>query len=420
MDKLESEFTVIGAGMVGVCCALYLQKEGFKVSLVDKGAPGEAASFGNLGIIGIGSCPPLALPGILRQVPGMLLDPGAPLKFRWRDFPGTLPWLLRLLPESRRERVEEIASRRQSLLSKVHEALDPLVSESGANDLMRKTGLLITFESDAAFENASYALDLRRRNGVEIEVLDGDETRQFEPSLSGSVVRSWRIPELVHVRDPGALVKKFADLFAARGGTIRKGEITGFAMGARGVEALRTRDGLTEVGNVVLAAGAWSRNLAKLLGSSLPLVAERGYHTVFLDAEPNIRVPIISSERKLAVTPMSNGVRAGGFSEFANPDAPPDMRHAQRARLHAEAMFPELRSARRSEWMGPRPAFPDSIPVIARSPRCRNAWFAFGHDHIGLTLGAITGKLISEMAAGKPTTVDVSPFAPGRFRGLRI
>ena len=420
MEKKGNEFTVLGAGIVGVCCAIYLQKEGFKVSLIDKGEPGGAASFGNLGNIGIASCPPLAMPGILKKVPRMLLDPGAPLKFRWKDFPSTLPWLLQLLAESRRERVEEIARIRQSLLSRVHEALDPLVSESGADNLMRKAGLLITFESEAAFEDAAYALDLRRRNGVGVELLDSDETRQLEPALSRNIIRSWYIPELVHVRDPGALVRSFAELFVKRGGAIIRGEVKGFAIGPDGVEALHTSDGSIGVDNVVLAAGAWSKTLAKSLGASLPLSAERGYHSVFLDSVPEIRVPVISTERKLAITPMINGLRVGGFSEFANPNSPPDFRRARAARRHAKALFPSLESKGHTEWMGPRPSFPDSIPVIGRAPRCRNAWFAFGHDHLGLTMGAITGKIISELAVGKQPTVDVSPFAPDRFGRRRI
>ena len=415
MERKVNEFAVIGAGIVGVSCALYLQREGFSVKLIDKGEPGGAASYGNLGNIGIASCPPLAMPGILKKVPGMLLDPAAPLKFRWRDFPSTFPWLLRLLANSRKERVEYIARSRQSLLNRAHDALDPLVAESGAGELMRKAGLLITFESRSAIEDADYALDLRLRNGVEINVLDGDETRQLEPALSRNIIRSWHFPELVHVKDPEALVKQFAELFARRGGTILRREVKGIEFGASGVEAIQTGDETIGSGNVVLAAGAWSRTLAKSLGASLPLVAERGYHTVFLDAEPGIRVPVISAERKLAITPMRNGVRAGGFSEFAHPDAPPEMRHARAARRHAEALFPRLKSAKHLEWMGPRPSFPDSIPVIGRSPRFRNAWLAFGHDHLGLSLGAITGKLISEMAAGKPPSVDMSPFAPNRF-----
>ena len=415
MSEQRRQFTVIGAGMVGVCCGLCLQNEGFSVEIVDKGGPGEGASSGNLGNFGIASCPPFATPGILKQVPGMLVNSDSPLRIRWRFLPSLLPWFVAMARASNAERVEEIASARQSLLDKVHDALDPIIAEAGAAELIGRTGLLFTFESEKAYQSSHYAFDLRARNGVKQELLDGHEARQLEPSLSKDVVRAWFIPELAHTVDPEALVKSLAELFRRKGGSIARRKATGFEAGSAGVERLLTDQGPLEVRNVVVAAGAFSRTLAKSLGTGLPLAAERGYHTVFLDAQMKMRVPVISVDRKLAVTPMRRGIRAGGFAEFAAPAAPPDMRLAKMARRNAEELFPELRSDAHSEWMGARPSFPDSIPVIGRSPKHKNAWFAFGHDHLGLTMGAITGRMISEMAAGKTPSVDPAPFSPERF-----
>ena len=187
MDSKPS-FTVVGAGMVGTCCALYLQNEGFDVTLVDRGGPGEEASFGNLGGFGVASCPPAAMPGIVRKVPAMLLDADAPLKLRWGHTARALPWFLRFIANARKDRVEANAAARQSLLDKVHEAFDPLVAEAGAAHLMSRTGLMFTFESEESFRSASYAFDLRRRNGVQMDLLDGDEARQVQPALSPAVV----------------------------------------------------------------------------------------------------------------------------------------------------------------------------------------------------------------------------------------
>ena len=407
---------VIGAGMVGTCCALYLQDEGFAVTLVDRGGPGEATSSGNLGGFGIASCPPLAMPGVLRKVPGMLLDAGAPLRIRWGHAPRALPWFLRFAANARRERVEENAAARQSLLDRVHEGIDPLVAEAGAGHLMSRTGLMFTFESEETFRGAAYAFDLRRRNGVRMDLLAGDEARQVQPALSQNVVRAFRVVDFTHTLDPLRLVQALADLFRGRGGTFRRTAVRGFEIDdADGVRALRTEDGREPVERVVIAAGVWSRQLAAMLGSRVPLEAERGYHAMYDGADVRMNGAIISVDRSIAVTPMQDGIRAGGIAEFASPDAPPDPAIARRVRRHAEALFPALASDHITEWMGPRPSHPDSKPVIGRSPRHPNAWFAFGHDHLGLTMGGITGRLVSELVAGKNPSIDLTPFRPDRF-----
>ena len=412
----QPTIAVIGAGMVGTCCALYLQDEGFAVTLVDRGGPGEATSSGNLGGFGVASCPPLAMPGVLRKVPGMLLDAGAPLRIRWSHAPRALPWFLRFAASARRERVEENAAARQSLLDRVHEGIDPLVAEAGAGHLMSRTGLMFTFESEETFRGAAYAFDLRRRNGVRMDLLDGDEARQVQPALSQNVVRAFRVVDFSHTLDPLRLVQALADLFRRRGGTFRRTAVHGFEIDdADGVRALRTEDGREPVERVVVAAGVWSKRLAAMLGSRVPLEAERGYHAMYNGTDVRMNGGIISVDRSIAVTPMRDGIRAGGIAEFASPDAPPDAAIARRVRRHAEALFPALASDRITEWMGPRPSHPDSKPVIGRSPRHPNTWFAFGHDHLGLTMGGITGRLVSELVAGKTPSVDLKPFRPDRF-----
>lgn len=414
MDTNPS-FAVIGAGIVGTCCALCLQGEGFDVTLVDRGGPGEEASFGNLGGFGVASCPPAAMPGVLRRAPGMLLDADAPLKLRWGHAVRALPWFLRFAANARWDRVEANAAARQSLLDKVHEAVDPLIAEAGAAHLMSRTGLMFTFESEESFRAASWAFDLRRRNGVEMDLLDGDEARQVQPALSPGVVRAWRVADFSHTVNPLALVQALASLFERRGGRLEKRTVRGFDVGPEGLRALRTDRGDMPVGNVVVAAGVWSGRLAARLGTRVPLEAERGYHAMFRDAGVVMNGGIISVDRHLAVTPMADGVRVGGVAEFARPEAPPDPRIAARVRRHGEALFPGLKGGRVTEWVGPRPSHPDSKPVIGRSPRFPNVYFAFGHDHLGLTMGGITGRLIAELAAGRPPSVDLAPFRPDRF-----
>ena len=407
--------TVIGAGMVGTCCALYLQNEGFEVTLVDRAGPGEAASSGNLGGFGVASCPPAAMPGILRKVPGMLLDPDAPLVLRAGHALRALPWFLRFIANAAPNRVEANAAARQSLLDQVHDAVDPLIAEAGAGHLMSRTGLMFTFESSTSFDAAAPAFDLRRRNGVRMDLLDGDDARQVQPALSPAVVRAFRVADFSHTLDPLRLVQALAGLFRRRGGRIERTAVHGFETGPGGVHALKTGAGDMPVENVVVAAGVWSRELAAMLGTRVPLEAERGYHAMFHETDVSMNGGIISVDRHVAVTPMADGVRVGGIAEFAPADAPANPAIAARIRRHGTALFPGLASARVSDWVGPRPSHPDSRPVIGRSPRHPNAWFAFGHDHLGLTMGGITGRLISQLAAGRPTSVDLAPFRPDRF-----
>ena len=346
----------------------------------------------------------------------MLFNETAPLKLRWGHAVTALPWFIRFIVQSRRSNVEANARARQSLLDKVHEAIDPLIDEAGAQALMKSAGLMFTFENEAAFQKATYAFELRKRNGVALDLLDGNEARQVEPNLSENIIRAYRVANFSNTADPLRLVQALAQLFLARGGTYHRAEVRGFKVGSEGVSDILTDTSEIPVEVLVLAAGVWSRPLAKQLGTSIPLEAERGYHTHFVGSEVAMTGAIMSVERHVAVTPMREGIRVGGMAEFAAPDAPADMRYAKIVRSHAQALFPGLLSHQKfSEWMGPRPSHPDAKPVIGRSPLHRNVYFAFGHDHLGLTFGGITGKLISELVTNNMPSVDLAPFRPDRF-----
>jgi len=412
---MTRSITVIGAGLVGVCCALHLQREGFKVRLVDKGEPGRGASFGNAGSFGTASCVPFSMPGILKKVPRMLLDGESPLKLRWSHVPRALPWFLNSIANSRRSRVEEIAAARNSLLVRVHDGYAPLIEAAGAERWVKGDGLLMTFESEAAFDGAAYALELRRRHGVHMDILDGNEARQIEPALAKTVVKAVSLPDVQRTIDPFRLCSALAADFVRRGGEIENAEVRGFEIGVEGPTRILTGKGSIEFESVVIAAGVWSRPLAAQLGTRVPLEAERGYHVMFASPGFGLRRAITSADRSISLADMHDGIRASGVAEFAAPDAAPDMRNADMVMRHAKRLLPGLDGEPASKWMGPRPSHPDSKPVIGRSPRYRNVFFAFGHDHLGLTMAGITGKLVAELATGKPTTVDLAPFRPDRF-----
>ena len=396
---MAKSITVIGAGIVGVCCALHLQREGFKVRLVEKGEPGKAASFGNSGSFGTASCVPFAMPGVLKKVPKMLFDSTSPLKLRWSHVPRALPWFLRFIEAARPSRVEAIAAARNSLLVHTHAGYAPLIEGADAQKWVSDDGLMMTFESEAAFAGAAYALDLRRRHGVHMDILDGNEARQMEPALSDKVVKAVSLPDVNRTIDPWRLCDSLARDFVRRGGEIVKANVTGFEIGPEGPTRIVTDSGTLDVEQVVIAAGVWSRPLAKQLGTSVPLEAERGYHAMFANPDFGLKRALVSADRSISLAHMHEGIRVTGVAEFAAPDAPPDMRIADMIVRHAKQLVPGLKGE----------------PVIGRSPRHKNVFFAFGHDHLGLTMAGITGKLVSELATGKPTTVDLAPFRPDRF-----
>ena len=408
--------TVIGAGIVGVCCALHLQREGFKVRLVEKGEPGSEASFGNSGSFGTASCVPFAMPGVLKKVPKMLFDSESPLKLRWSHVPEALPWFLRFIAASRPSRVEEIAAARNSLLVHTHAGYAPLIEGAEAQQWVNDDGLMMTFESEAAFEGAAYALDLRRRHGVHMDILDGNEARQMEPALSTKVIKAVSLPDVNRTIDPLRLCDSLAQDFVRRGGEIVNAEVQRLRDRQRGPDQDRHRPrpdrrraGGARGRRVVAAA----RQAARHLG------AARGRARLSRD----VRQPGFRPEARAGL---------GRPQRLAGPHARRHPRHrrrrvrrARRAGRHAHRrhgrcatprqLVPGLKGEPASKWMGPRPSHPDSKPVIGRSPRHKNVFFAFGHDHLGLTMAGITGKLVAELATGKPTTVDLAPFRPDRF-----
>ena len=238
---MAKSVTVIGAGIVGVCCALHLQREGFRVQLVEKGEPGMKASFGNSGSFGTASCVPFAMPGVLKKVPKMLFDSTSPLKLRWSHVPSALPWFLRFIAAARPSRVEEIAAARNSLLVHTHAGYAPLIEGADARQWVKDDGLMMLFESEETFRNAAYALDLRRRHGVHMDILDGNEARQMEPALSQKIVKAVSLPDVNRTIDPWRLCDSLAQDFVRRGGEIINAEVQGLRDRRRGTDQDRHR-----------------------------------------------------------------------------------------------------------------------------------------------------------------------------------
>ena len=406
---------VIGAGIVGVCAALHLLRDGRRVTLVDRGAPGEGTSFGNAAVLAVESVVPVQSPGMIRRVPGMLTDPLGPLAIRWGYLPRLAPWLARFLAASTPARVERASIALAALHEGVVEAYGPLTEMAGCGDMIQRRGWVGVYETEAGFRSAQGAMELQRQRGVALEVLEPEELRQLEPALSRDLVKGVYYPGVAHVTDNFRLVRELAGALERHGGTILRAEARGFELGEGGVRAVLTDRGREPCDAVVVAAGAWSRPLARRLGSDPPLDTERGYHLHVPEPGVAPRMPLYSYERAFACTPLENGLRLAGTVELGGLEAPPDWRRAEVLGEHARRFLPGLKTAAASRWMGFRPSMPDSVPVISASPRHANAFFAFGHGHCGLTSGARTGRIVADLAAGRDPGLDMTPYRIDRF-----
>ena len=420
MTIASSGVTVIGAGIVGLCCACWLQRDGHDVTVIDPVAPGESCSFGNAGIISKSSVVPLAMPGTLAKVPGWLLNPLGPLAVRWAYLPRAAPWLLRLLAASRRSRVAVIADALGALNAPTLDAYGELLGPEDFADLIRHDGVINAYETVAELEADAEAWDMRKERGANFERFDGPALRELEPALSPAIACAMLVEDTAHTINPLRVVKTLAGRFLTDGGEIVERRVERIECDSRGPFALHLNGGLRRpVETLVIAAGAWSHRLSGPLGSTPPLEAERGYHVTIAEPGVVLRRPVSLASRGFYATSMELGLRIAGTVEFGGVDAPPNYRRADVLLDHGRFLFPGLRngpeSQNVSQWMGCRPSLPDSLPVIGRSPHFEHLYYAFGHGHLGLTEGAITGKLIAEMIAGKPTSIDIAPYRIDRF-----
>jgi D-amino-acid dehydrogenase len=406
---------VIGAGIVGIACAVTLRRDGHDVVVLDPRLPGEGASFGNAGLIANCTVDPIGMPGIIRRVPRMLLDPMGPLAIRWRYLPRIAPWLIQFAAASRVERVEAISHALASLVRDAVEAWKDLVRGTRGEQYVASRGWIHAFETEAAFTAVQPVIELRRRRGVRIEILTPRELHDLEPGLAPIFRHGVYLPDTAFVTSPPQLARALAEVFIGVGGKLVRQRVTGFSDGEGGRQRVLTDNESHECDRMVVAAGAWSRPLAAMLGSRVPLDTERGYHVMLPTPDRPPRHPISSGERKFVVVPMLEGIRITGGVEFAGLDAPADFTRIRRMATCAQRMLSNLDPSIVSEWLGFRPSMPDSLPVIGPAPKHPAALFAFGHGHIGLTAAASTARAIADLIAGRSPVMDLQPFRPDRF-----
>lgn len=407
---MSGSVNVVGAGVVGLTCGLALQRAGFDVTIVDRGPPGEGASFGNASQIATASIIPQSTPGVWRQTARMLRDPDGPLLARPGYIARHLSWFLRFLAHGNAVRAERGTLAMAALLARAWESWKPVVDQVGADALVRPSGALHVFSTRQALEASRASYGLRRRLGIDAVELTIEEARTIEPALSCSLAGAVHIPSMGYVSDTLALSVMLANHFTQRGGTLMQSEVQ--AIDNRGI---LTSHGRLDADLTVLAAGAWSRQFARTLGFSMPMVSERGYHIMLAPGSSPVSHPLLLVEKKVAVTPMDTGVRLASVAEFTEPDAPADHERASRVFAHLGAWVQGLDGPPVSRWVGPRPSTLDSRPILGRAPGASHVLLACGHGHLGLTLAALSGEVIADLACGRTPAIDMEAVSPSRF-----
>jgi len=407
---------VIGGGIVGVCCALYLQREGYRVTLVDPAAPGDSTAKWSCGQMAVSEVIPLSKPGILKKIPSWLLDQKGPLALRPSALPGILPWFLRFVANARHSKIVEIAEAMTTLTEKVYEDYAPLLDACPDKTLLGQRPIVEVFDTPAGVIHERPHLELRKSLGFASEELSEADIADLEPSLAGKFKHGLLFPDWRAVSDTEGFIAALTRSFIDQGGVRvrdqvkRIDESEGLATGVtlRGGSRFAAQ-------HVVVAAGTGSREFFAQLGVDIPLAGIAGYQVVLPNPGVEIRHSVIYADGGFCFSPMTRGLQIGGTIEFAGANPEPNFKRAEIILEKAKRILPELQTANLEYGVGYRPFLPDTKPVIDRSARLSNVLMAFGHGQLGLTLGATTGRLIADLAAGRPTAQDLTPFSAQRF-----
>ena len=412
-----SHVAVIGGGVVGLASAIELLRDGHQVTLIEPGDPGgeQAASYGNGTLLNPSSVIPMSSPGLWKKVPGYLRDPLGPLTIRWSYLPRLLPWLRRFIAAGSTEaKVAATASALQPLLADAPALHRALAEEAGVGDLITQQGVLFAFPDRSAFEAEALSWRVRQQCGVRWLELNEDELRQREPSLDRRYKFAVLVEENGQCRDPGAYVAALARLAETLGARIVKARATGFRIESGRLQGVTLPDGELGCEKAVIAAGAWSKQLAAAVGDRVLLETERGYHVVISDPGVAPRYPMMPSDGKMACVMTPQGLRLAGQVELAGLEAAPNWQRAQVLLRFARKVYPGLPEDMPAErvklWMGHRPSTPDGLPVLGIAARCPDVVHAFGHGHVGLTAAARTGKVVADLVAGRSPGFDLAPY----------
>lgn len=414
-DHKGLNVAVLGAGVVGLCSAISLQKAGFKVTLIDSQPPGLGASFGNAGLFADYARLPFANFAMLRKIPKMLLDKNSPLSIDPSYSPALTRYAKEYLKACRASQYQAGKQGLYNLHSIAKQADHALFKETKSEHLIAQQGFLGLFSTAASFDKAKPSFAEREQQGAQLELLSTEQISALEPQLNMLFAGAVYYPNTYHSLDPQLYSASLFTYFSQNGGVFRQEKITQInPLDQQGLIELRSVLHTTLYDQLVIATGAATKALVEQLHLSIPQVCERGYHLMLKDSGLAINRPIAWMNQGVHMTPMNRAIRVAGTAEYAQNDAPPSERRKAVMLKHAKQMLGEQIEVE-SSWVGSRPTTPDSLPVIAKMKKQPNVTLAFGHGHLGLTLASATGKVVAELVANQTPCVDISAFTAERF-----
>ena len=405
---------VVGAGIVGLACAVELQRRGRQVTVIDRDGPSQGCSAGNAGMIATSENLPLVSPAHLRALPEMLLSAQGPAVIRLRSLPRLVPWLARAAATLTVERQAAISEALRVINGAALSAWRDLLDYVDARDLLVERGMI-----EIGASGSGTALEKRRASlhtlGVSTSLLGADDVRALEPEIDGAAAGGLLHPNVAHVRDPELVSQALLAAFIARGGRLARASVTAVER-EDGFLLVRAQSGFFQAANVVVAAGLHAPKLLRPFGVVAPIQAERGYHLMLATDGRSLSRPLTFLRESFVATPMSGGLRLAGTVEFAAPEDAPDWRRADLLARHADRYFSRpLDRSGAQRWIGSRPSLPDSLPAIGRLSHEPRIFYAFGHQHLGLTQAAITASWLANLVYGSSWSSDLRPFDIARF-----
>ena len=413
LDRIVKNIAVIGAGIVGICSAYFLKKSGFNVTLIDKEKPGTMTSFGHACSFADYANVPVNYPGLIWDIPSMLLRKDGPLAIDLFYILKNLPWAISFLKNCKKEKVNEIASSLTNLLKHSQISYDEIFQDVDVSEYISHEENLYLFDSKKSFEDNEYANVIRKNNNVKVRNLNKNEVRELEPNIAEVYYAGQIFTGSRHTTNPLAISNKIFDKFLELGGIYINQNVKNIIQKENKLD-LRLEDKNFYFDKIIVSTGAWSNQIANKFGDKFPLDTERGYHILFDTNEKLINRPVAWSESGFYLIQIHDGIRAAGTVEIAGLKKPPNKKRLAMIERQSRKVLPQLREVK-STWMGRRPTLPDSLPVIGKSQNNNNVIYAFGHQHVGWTLGAVTGKIIDSLSKDQLPNIDISAYSPGRF-----
>ena len=408
---------IIGSGIQGVCIGLQLIKKGIPVTIFDRQDPlsneFKPASYGNAGHFSPYAVLQLNRPDILFDVPKMLFSSYGPLALKWNYVPKMLKWFFYYLKNCNTKSMMHTAKSMNQILSLSNDAYEEIFQEIDTKGLVEKNGIVYVW-TNQNLKSRKLEIKVREQLGVKQKLLTQKEVLQLEPNLNPVFDAGILYEYAMHARDPHGILKQIFKLFLLKGGNFVQTNVKSIEQTKTEETVIKSEDEEYKFEKSVIASGAFSKKFTDQLGENIPLDTERGYHVHFKGKEKLISRPVIFLDRGFGLTPMNQGLRAVGTVELGGTKNPLSKKRIEYVIRCAKELLPQL-GEHDDEWLGFRPTLPDFLPILGPSLKNKNIIYAFGHQHLGWTLGAVTGKIISGVVAGEKTNLDLAPYSSKRF-----